>query len=368
MVKGFSDCIFTSQSIEPTGIMADNFKKIDREYKLGDSSLNTYKYRLLTSGYLFDEFKKNPIGYYMHGTPEFPREKGVLVKWDDLRIDGDIVYGKPCINLNHIRGQRTVEEIEAGFLNGASMGNIVVIEISDKPDDYLEGQTGITASKWFNRECSLVDIPGSYCATADDLLDVNENPLNLFDFNTKKIIMKQIILTPAQLALLLPNLKADTTPDQSAVDTALADLVAKGARVDQLVNDLATANTAKGDLQKKLDDISKAANDKEVNDLLAAGLNDHKITKDASDKLALQYATNPSGLKDLLAALPVFQSVVKQLGGDKTKVANLVDKSYDELDKAGQLENLLANNPEAFYEKYEGHFNKKHANDTRVTK
>jgi hypothetical protein len=58
-----------------------------------------------------DEFQKNPIGYYMH----LRDKQGVLVKWEDLRMDGDKVFGKPCINLSHPRGERTVDEVESGF-------------------------------------------------------------------------------------------------------------------------------------------------------------------------------------------------------------------------------------------------------------
>jgi hypothetical protein len=119
--------IYTNKT--DAGLM-DKFKKIDKDFLLTDSSLNSYSYRLLTSGYLMDEFKKNPIGYYLHADPdntEYTRKDGVLVKWEDIRKDGDNVYGKPCINLSHPRGQKTVDEIESGFLNAASMGHFVVI-------------------------------------------------------------------------------------------------------------------------------------------------------------------------------------------------------------------------------------------------
>jgi len=96
------------------------FKKIDKEYKLTDSTVNSYGFRLLTSGYLMSEYQKNPIGYYMHKD----RDNGVLVKWEDLRKEGDYVWGKPCINLSHERGQRTVDEIESGFLNARIPGTL----------------------------------------------------------------------------------------------------------------------------------------------------------------------------------------------------------------------------------------------------
>ena len=67
------------------------------------------------------EFAKNPIGFYMH-----ERDNGVLVRWEDLRIEGDKVLGKPCINLSNTRGQQTIDEIGTGFLNAASFGQFVV--------------------------------------------------------------------------------------------------------------------------------------------------------------------------------------------------------------------------------------------------
>lgn len=325
----------------------DKFKKIDKEFLLTDSTLNSYSYRLLSSGYLMDEFKKNPVGYYMHGKAdsEFPREMGVLVKWYDLRAEGDKVYGKPCINLSHPRGQRTVDEIESGFLNAASVGHIVAIEISEKPEDYLQDQTGPTVAKWFNRECSLVDIPGNYNALTD-LFDEQDMPINLADFNKQKITMKQIFFTPAQLTMM--NLSADA--DAPAIATAFADLVAKAGKVTKLEADVVTLTTEKNTAVKDLADYKKTATEGEVKDLIATAVNiDKKITKEVGDKLAVDYATNPGGLKNLLAALPVFKSITSDLKVDGT--GTLEKMSYDELDKAGKLEDLKAKDLNLFNQK-----------------
>lgn len=132
-------------------------KKINKEFVLSDSSLNCYSFRLLTSGYQLSEFQKNPIGYYMH-----QRDGGVVVRWEDLQVRGDQIIGKPVINTNNARGIQTADEVETGFLNAASMGHVIVLESSDDPALKLPGQQGVTITKWYNRECSLVDIPGNY--------------------------------------------------------------------------------------------------------------------------------------------------------------------------------------------------------------
>lgn len=151
-------------------------KKINKEFVLSDSTLNTYSYRLLTSGYDLQAFKRNPVGYYMH-----QREEGVVLRWEDLTIKGDCIVGKPVINLDHPRGEQTIREVENGFLNAASVGHIVALEVSTNPADYLPGQTGPSISKWFNRECSLVDIPGNYNALTDTFNAKGEN-INLAGF------------------------------------------------------------------------------------------------------------------------------------------------------------------------------------------
>lgn len=159
------------------------FKKINKEFVLSDSSVNVYGFRLLTSGYVMDEFVKNPIGYYMH-TPD----DGVLMRWEDIRLDGDRIIGKPSINMLHPRGDRTATEIEEGFLNAASMGKICVLEytLEDNPDD-AENPV-LVATRWYNKECSIVDNPGN--RNAMKLEDANGNDINLSDISNKSKIKK----------------------------------------------------------------------------------------------------------------------------------------------------------------------------------
>jgi hypothetical protein len=326
------------------------FKKIDKEFLLTDSTENCYGFRLLTSGYLMSEYRKNPIGYYMHGTgKDNSREQGVLVKWEDLRMDGDKVFGKPCINLSHNRGERTVDEIESGFLNAASCGHFVVLEISDKPEDYLPNQKGVSVSKWFNRECSLVDIPGNFNALTE-LFDKDDLPItleNLTDLKPQNLNMIQIILSASQLQLL--NLKADS--DAPAVDSALTDLIAKAAKVDAITAEKKTAEDALAEFKNK-------ATEKEVKDLIAGGLTAKKYTKEVGEKLERQFAGKPVELKDLVDAMPAYIPITEKLTGDKGE--DFKDKTWEELDKAGLLPDLKANNPEVFKEMYKKEFKKEY--------
>jgi hypothetical protein len=327
------------------------FKKIDKDYLITDSSVNSYGYRLLTSGYLMDEFKKNPIGYHMH-----KRDDGVLVKWDDLRQEGDKVYGKPCINLSHPRGQQTVDEIENGFLNAASCGHFVVLGVSDKPEDYLTDQPGPSVNKWFNRECSLVDIPGNFNALKE-LFDKNDHPIkfeNLADMKPQIKNMTKLFFTPEQITKM--NLKADA--DQATVETAFNDLVAKAAKVDTLATQLGVAEAAKTTAEGALTTFKTEAAKSKIENLIATALTDKKITVELGTALKADYATNPEGLEKVLKAMPAYQSIVKDLKADEaTELGKL---TWEQLDKANKLEDLKAKNIDMFKDKYKAHFNKEY--------
>lgn len=339
--------------------MSDKFKKIDKEFLLSDSSLNVYKYRLLTTGYLSDQFKRNPIGYYMHGTTdEFPREAGVLVKWEDLRTEGDKVYAKPTINLNHPRGQKTVDEVENGFLNAASVGQIVALEISTDPLDYLADQTGPTVTKWFNREASLVDIPGNYNALTE-LVDKDLNAINLSAFYTpKNLNMKQITLTAEQLTLL--NLNAASDP--AAISAAFQNLVATAAKVPDLEARLNTATTAKTTAETAFNDLKAASTKTQVEDLIAGGYTDKKFGKALGEKLKVDYATNPTGLKSLIDSMPKYASLTDTLetGENNPEIKDLMAKTYTELDKSGKLERLKDLSLDGFKNKYKAQWSKEY--------
>lgn len=326
-------------------------KKIDRDFLLTDSSVNCYGFRLLTSGYLIDEYKKNAIGYHMHD-----RSEGVVVKWEDMRIDGDSVYGKPVINLSNKRGQQTVDEVQDGFLNGASVGHIVALEWSEEPAMMLPGQTGPTITKWYNRECSLCDVPGNMNALA--LYDKEGHVINLADFKTKTSIinMKQIILTAAQLALL--QLKDDS--EATVVDTTIKDLAAKAAKVDTLTTQLAAVTTEKDKAVKDLADFKKVTVTKEVNDLVDAAVTATQCTKEAGEQFKALFAEKPTELKALLATMKPYQSITGELSAgaadNSVEVSELIKLSGEDLFKQGKFDRLKELSAAHFKVKYKEYF------------
>ena len=329
-------------------------KKIDRYFQLSDSSLNVYSFRLMTTGYLIDEYKKNPIGYYMHD-----RENGVVLKWEDLVMDGDVIKGKPVINLSHPKGQQIVDEIENGFLNAASVGHIVALEYSDDDKMKLPGQFGPTITKWYNRECSLVDVPGNMNSLA--LYDKDGKQIQLSDFSNQNKNMKQIFLTPEQLTKL--GLKADA--DQPAVNTAFDNLVAEAAKVPKLTTDLQAANTEKEKAVNDLADFKKTTAKTKMENLIDQAVTDTKLTKETGDQLKTLFADKPDQIESYIKTLKPYTTLTSQLdagnGGGSTgtpeEVKSLMAKTGEELFRTGEFDRLKAINPEGFKVKYKEYFN-----------
>jgi len=316
----------------------EKFKKIDKEYCLTDESVNVYKYRCLTDGFLIDEVKKNPIGFLMHN-----RDNGVLVRWDDFRVEGNAVYAKPVVNLSHPRGQQTVDEIVSGFLNAASCGKIVCLAATDDKKFKLPGQTGPTVTKWYPREISLVDIPGNYNALAN-LYDENDNELNLADFvktNTKNTMSKALVT-----AAMLTAMNLSDNANEEDIAQKFQDLVDTAAKVPGLEKDLADTNNLLTAKDTELKDLKAATTTKAVADLIAQGKTDKKLTNELATKLADQFADNPEGLKDLLDVMPA-QTIITNDLGDKT-AGDYDGKSWDDLYAIDKIEEVKKNFPDLY--------------------
>lgn len=321
--------------------------RIDKPFILSDSSVNVYGFKLLTSGYQLSEFERNPIGYYNH-----TKEDGILLKWEDLKIDGDQVIGYPVVNLEHPRAQRTISEVENGFLNSASVGKLCILDyvLEDNPAD--PEQPIMVATSWYNKECSLVDNPGNRNAMAVELEDADGNELNLAD-------MKEVLKQNTYMSTVnIPLGKVATLLNLS--DDATADAVVAG--IEAMHNENQTLAADKAKLEKDLADEQEAKVKGQVSDLLDKAVGDKKITVALRAVLQKDYSGNPTGLKDLLDNMPVYVPVADRIKkeGAASKVVDLMDKSYDELDRSGQLADLKANDFEGFKAKYKAKFNKEY--------
>jgi hypothetical protein len=329
--------------------MVEKCKKIDRQYVLSDSSVNEYGFRLLTTGYQLEDFRKNPIGYYMHR-----REDGIVLKWEDLQVTDDTIVGTPVINLSNGRGEQTCAEAENGFLNAASVGHIVVLEYSMDKEMMLPGQTGPTITKWYNKECSLVDIPGN-CNALTRLYDAQENELNLADLNIVTPILKSLL--PNVINDLRGALELSADADGQTIILKVQELVNKATELHEQHKTLQADNLA---LKDELAQVNSEAAKAEISTILQRALEDKKITVELSNKLSADYAMNPEGLRSLVAAMPAYRSIAEHLSHrhtDKEEAQWLWD-DYEKSDPTGKkLKDLRANDPARYKELFDEKFN-----------
>ena len=134
--------------------------------------------------------------------------------------------------------------------------------------------------------------------------------------------------------------------DQAAIDQAIAGLAAKAQKVDELTTQLTAANQKATKAEDDLKALQAAAVAKEVDDLLAEGASQKKVTPAMAKELKASYAENPQGLKALISAMPAQVAVVGSL--KKEEEDQLKAEDWDKLDAAGKLEGLKASDPESF--------------------
>lgn len=333
-----------------------NYKKIDRKFTHSDSSKNVYGFRLLTSGYLIDEFLKNPIGYYNHKDDE-----GVLVRWEDVKIEGDKVTGYPVINMSHCRGWRAVEEIESGFLNAASVGDIVILEHHMEADPENPDMLILVATKWYNKETSLVDKPGNRGEVGEEggafaeplrLFDATGQLINLSDLTNKKIkpLMKKLILplTPALVGMLGLSDDGDNANEHDVTER-IKNLSDKAKKVPVLEAKITELTGEKDKAVKDLSDYKAETSNEKVTKMLADALEKGQLTKDLSDTLGEQYKGRPEDLQKVIDKMPVYESLAdrtKKLAGDIPE--KFLNKSLMDLQSEDLLEEVRDNYPNLY--------------------
>jgi hypothetical protein len=328
---------------------------------------------------LIDEFLKNPIGYYGHDKLD-----GVLLKWEDVRVEGDKILGKPVINLEHPRAERTIQEIEDGFLKAASVGGIVVLEfhLEDHPQPLLK--TGgelpepvLVVDKWYNKECSLVDSPANRDAFAVsiplekvELYDREEKTITIQDLKDEKgekdesgerpSYAKATACESGRAVVLAGNVTLSVSPELIAL-LNLGDHTDEGsilAAVKDLSDSLAQTRNEKAALITELENERKSVKAAEVKAILDRGLSDGKYTAATRAELEGQFECNPASLRKLVDTMQPYKSITDRLNVIPAEVSDLGDMSYDDLDKANKLQLLKEKAPDLYKEKYKAKFNK----------
>lgn len=318
-------------------------------FVLHDESVNTYGFRMLTSGANLEEFRKNPVLFLNHKDWELP-----IGRWENIRIEGTRILADAVFDENDEEAIKVMKKVETDFVRMASIGAWPPEEVSDAPELKLPGQTMPTVTQWTVREASVVTI------------GANHNALVMYDRQTGK----QIDLTDATSVVRLmdinihsntenmnENLKGVLKLQDSATE---ADIV--GAVKTLIANNdrLSEENRVLKEEKAEQERIRMEAQRAEGVALVDAAVKDGRIDAAGRNAYLALFDKDFESAKAVLAAIPHRQSVVSQIdaakGQQQTELADLASKTWDELDRAGRLVELKDKAPELYREKFKARF------------
>lgn len=122
-----------------------------KRVRITNERLNSYGFRVLTSGVDISQYQRNPVLLYMH-------ERGKVIGiMKDLKVENGEITGEPVFDEATELSRQCKKQFEVGSLRMVSAG-LEPKETSDAPELLVEGQTRPTLSKSKLVEVSLVDI------------------------------------------------------------------------------------------------------------------------------------------------------------------------------------------------------------------
>lgn len=160
------------------------------EIIISTSELNSYGFRVLTSGLDYTNYLKNPILLWQHSRPSGYRTNEPLPigRIENLRVDGDRLIGTPVFDSKDAFAAEIERKFNNGTLSAASAG-IEIVETS--MEDLAPGQVRPTVTKSKLIEVSIVDIPANPSALKlaapyfPTVNEINPNFIALMNSNAK---------------------------------------------------------------------------------------------------------------------------------------------------------------------------------------
>jgi hypothetical protein len=321
-----------------------------KTFILHDESVNTFGFWTKTAGIDLNQFRKNPMMYFMHIRPgeEGNTGKDMILPighWDNIRVEGDKILAEPVFDLDDPFAKRIADKVEKGDIRMASMGLGQPWEFSADQAHLKEGQTRPTLIKCIGKEASIADL-GS-----------NQNALTLYDENGQMITLSQ---DPAKCAI--PLIKQ---PNKIEMKTVLGLLkladTANEAEAYQAIMKLNEKLTAlEGEKTKlegeilKLKEKDQITLQADIKNLIDGAVKDRKILEKDRATFVKLAEGNFNDTKSAIDAMPVMTKLTDHtnLPTDKYK-----DKSWDELDKiSGALSDIKLKDPARYKELFKEKF------------
>ena len=315
-----------------------------KSFVLHDESLNTYGFRMLTSGANLEEFKKNPVMLLNHSDYSLP-----IGRWENIRIEGTQILADPVFDLNDPQGREAERKVREGFLRAASIGAWPPEEKSTDPALMLPGQTQPTVTKWTVREASICTIGANHNALV--FYDrATEQPIDLQAQGAVVKLMDNIHSPNSNRMTLNQILNLADTASEADQQAAVRNLQADNER-------LRGENKTLSDAIDKVNQQKKEAQKAEALALVDAAVKDGRISASGKATFIALFDKDFESAKLTLSAITPRQSVHRQINTGTAAKVELADyfksKTWDELDRAGKLLALKDHYPDLYAEKFQ---------------
>lgn len=267
---------------------------MSKEAVISSSRLNCYGTRVLTTGIDIEQYKKNPILLYMHRRGD--REDMPIGRIENLRIEGDFLYGTPVFDGDSDEEKMIAQKWERGTLRMLSAG-ISIIEWSDDPQYLVQGQTRPTIVRSKLLEVSVVDIGAN-----DDALQCA-----LYNGSTR---MTLAMGEENENLPLLKNNAAAPTNDGATVEQQTNKQTLKMNKILLLLGlaETATEDAAVQKIQKLMNE-NKQLRLAAINDAVTTAIAEHRITE--AQKAHFVNLGEKVGIEELRSTLLCFKPAVK---------------------------------------------------------
>lgn len=305
---------------------------------ISDESVNMNGFITLTKGIRTERFLKNPVMFYMH-----ERKKGVIGRWDNIRIEGTQLLADAVFDENNPLGKEVMERVESGFLRSASIG------VSVLNYEKINGVDTVTDCEL--AEVSIVDIPANQNAVklfnkkGLVVLSLKELDKESKDLRAQLIEVLKLSATATDAEILeavtaMANNADPTEPDMEKalrlgyVDTSQLTLLKHMVRADKFA------------FRKFMQDQEQEAAkhiDKELNEAVGLGkfgMPDRGVFMNIGKQLGVKV------LKEVLEVMPEKVSLAALFGPDRNDVTNRANwglKEYRKYDPRA-----LSDDPELY--------------------
>lgn len=292
-------------------------------------TINSYGFKTDVKGINLSRFEKNPVMLYQHN-PHM-----VIGRWEDIKIEGGQLSATPVFDMEDPEAAEIARKVEQGFIKGCSMGIVIKQMTRTKGID--------TATESVLLEASIVSIPADENALVVYDSEDKQNQLSINDFNKLFYIMekKEPELQPDNSEITLSQRNMEL---QAQVDEQTDTIKALNAKIDELQRDLAERDY------------------REAEAFVDKAIADGKITEEVKSEALSFYLSFPKETEKLFGAIKSADEVAEPQSS--ISLSQMIEKkaepsqTWDELDRAGKLRNLKAENLEEFKRLYKEKFHK----------